>query len=97
MTKGVTNETVDGMSIAKIDRIIDQLKRETYRFAPVRREYIKKKAVRSNVLSDYPPSLKGYVIRQYFKYYSRPSRRYSLRGAMAFVPGGAPIRQKKPS
>ena len=43
MTKGVTNETVDGMSIAKIDRIIDQLKRETYRFAPVRREYIKKK------------------------------------------------------
>jgi hypothetical protein len=44
MTKGVTNETVDGMSIAKIDRIIDQLKRETYRFAPVRREYIKKKS-----------------------------------------------------
>lgn len=43
MTKGVTNETVDGMSIAKIDQIIDQLKRETYRFSPVRREYIKKK------------------------------------------------------
>ncbi|WAH38847.1 reverse transcriptase/maturase family protein [Alicyclobacillus dauci] len=43
MTKGVTNETVDGMSIAKIDRIIDQLKREAYRFRPVRREYIKKK------------------------------------------------------
>lgn len=43
MTKGVTNETVDGMSIAKIDRIIDRLKREIYRFAPVRREYIKKK------------------------------------------------------
>jgi group II intron reverse transcriptase/maturase len=43
MTKGVTNETVDGMSIAKIDRIIGQLKREAYRFKPVRREYIKKK------------------------------------------------------
>jgi group II intron reverse transcriptase/maturase len=43
MTKGVTDETVDGMSIAKIDRIIDQLKKETYRFAPVRRMYIKKK------------------------------------------------------
>jgi group II intron reverse transcriptase/maturase len=43
MTKGVTNETVDGMSIAKIDRIIAQLKKEIYRFAPVRREYIKKK------------------------------------------------------
>ena len=43
MTKGVTNETVDGMSIAKIDRIIHQLKREAYRFNPVRRQYIKKK------------------------------------------------------
>ncbi|TGE34794.1 maturase [Desulfosporosinus fructosivorans] len=43
MTKGVTDETVDGMSIAKIDRIIDQLKKETYRFSPVRRMYIKKK------------------------------------------------------
>ncbi len=43
MTNGVTNETVDGMSITKIDRIIGQLKREAYRFKPVRREYIKKK------------------------------------------------------
>lgn len=43
MTKGVTNETVDGMSITKVDRIIGQLKREAYRFNPVRREYIKKK------------------------------------------------------
>jgi group II intron reverse transcriptase/maturase len=43
MTKGVTNETVDGMSIAKIDRIIGRLKREAYRFKPVRREYIKKR------------------------------------------------------
>ncbi|WP_325392885.1 reverse transcriptase/maturase family protein [Desulfitobacterium sp.] len=43
MTKGVTDETVDGMSIAKIDQIIDRLKKETYRFAPVRRVYIKKK------------------------------------------------------
>jgi len=43
MTKGVTNETVDGMSIPKMNRVIDKLKRETYRFAPVRREYIQKK------------------------------------------------------
>ncbi len=43
MTKGVNRETVDGMSQTRIDRIIDQLRKETYRFAPVRREYIKKK------------------------------------------------------
>jgi group II intron reverse transcriptase/maturase len=43
MTKGVTSETVDGMSISKMERIIHQLKSETYRFSPVRREYIQKK------------------------------------------------------
>jgi len=43
MTQGITDETVDGMSIDKINRIIEQLRGETYRFAPVRREYIKKK------------------------------------------------------
>ncbi|WP_246320748.1 reverse transcriptase domain-containing protein [Paenibacillus germinis] len=43
MTKGVTNETVDGMSVTKIDQIIHQLKSETYRFSPVRRECIQKK------------------------------------------------------
>lgn len=43
MTKGVTNETVDGMSVNKIEQIIHRLKDETYRFSPVRREYIQKK------------------------------------------------------
>lgn len=43
MTRGINKETVDGMSQAGIDRIIDQLRKETYRFAPVRREYIRKK------------------------------------------------------
>ena len=43
MTPGVTAETVDGMSLAKIGRIIDALRHETYRWAPVRRVYIGKK------------------------------------------------------
>ena len=43
MTPGVTAETVDGMSWAKIGRIIDALRRETYRWTPVRRVYIEKK------------------------------------------------------
>ncbi|HEL1894412.1 TPA: reverse transcriptase [Streptococcus suis] len=43
MTKGVTEETIDGMSIQKIDRIIEQLRRETYYWRPARREYIPKK------------------------------------------------------
>ena len=43
MTKGVTEETIDGMSIQKIDMIIEQLRRETYYWRPARREYIPKK------------------------------------------------------
>jgi group II intron reverse transcriptase/maturase len=42
-TKGVTNDTVDGMSIRKIHAIIDKLKTKTYRWTPVRRTYIKKR------------------------------------------------------
>ena len=43
MTPGVTAETVDGMSLAKIQGIIESLKTERYRWTPVRRTYIEKK------------------------------------------------------
>ncbi|MBV8812448.1 MAG: group II intron reverse transcriptase/maturase, partial [Acidobacteriaceae bacterium] len=43
MTPGVTRETVDGMSLAKIDRIIEALRSESYRWSPARRVYIPKK------------------------------------------------------
>jgi group II intron reverse transcriptase/maturase len=43
MTPGVTLETVDGMSLEKIDAIIDALRDERYRWMPVRRTYIPKK------------------------------------------------------
>jgi len=43
MTKGSTSETVDGMSLEKIDTIINELRYERYRWTPVRRTYISKK------------------------------------------------------
>ncbi len=43
MTPGSTEETVDGMSQAKIGAIIDALRRERYRWRPARRVYIEKK------------------------------------------------------
>jgi retron-type reverse transcriptase len=43
MTPGVTGETVDGMSLGKIGRIIDALRHERYRFQPSKRVYIPKK------------------------------------------------------
>ena len=43
MTKGVTNETVDGMSIQKIDKLIETIRQEKYQWKPARRQYIPKK------------------------------------------------------
>jgi group II intron reverse transcriptase/maturase len=43
MTPGVTGETVDGMSLAKIEAIIGALRAERYRWRPVKRIYIPKK------------------------------------------------------
>jgi len=42
MTRGATAETVDGMSLTKIDAIIDLIRHERYRWAPVRRVMIPK-------------------------------------------------------
>jgi retron-type reverse transcriptase len=43
MTPGVTGETPDGMSLARIGRVIDALRHERFRFRPVKRHYIPKK------------------------------------------------------
>ncbi len=42
MTNGTTAETVDGMSLVKIDRIINELRHERFRWTPVRRVNIPK-------------------------------------------------------
>ena len=43
LTPGSTTETVDAMSLAKMDAIIEALRQERYRWTPVRRIYIEKK------------------------------------------------------
>ena len=43
MTPGTTGETVDGMALEKITRIIDALRFERFRWTPVKRVYIPKK------------------------------------------------------
>jgi retron-type reverse transcriptase len=42
-TRGVTDDTVDGMSLDKIDAIIEQLRYERYQWTPAKRMYISKK------------------------------------------------------
>src|SRR5436305_1814991 len=43
MTPGITEETPDGMSLEKIECIIEALRSERYRWLPARRTYIPKK------------------------------------------------------
>jgi retron-type reverse transcriptase len=42
LTPGTTKETVDGMTLAKIETIIQDLRLERYRWKPVRRTFIPK-------------------------------------------------------
>jgi len=42
MTRGITGETVDGMSLDKINSIIDEIRIERFQWTPVRRTYIPK-------------------------------------------------------
>lgn len=44
MTEGITPETVDGMTLEKIDNIIEAIRFERYRWQPVKRIYIVKKS-----------------------------------------------------
>ncbi len=74
MTKGSTDETVDGMSIQKIDNIIAALREEKYRWTPVRREYIPKKNGKKRPLGlpTWSDKLLQEVIRMILEAYYEP-------------------------
>ena len=75
MTPGASAETVDGMSLEKIDRIIDAMRHERYRFQPVRRIYIPKKSgkLRPLGLPSWSDKLAGEVIRLLLEAYYEPT------------------------
>ena len=74
MTKGVTAETVDGMSMAKIDRIIEALRFERYRWTPVRRVHIPKSNGKTRPLGipTWSDKLLQEVIRMILEAYYEP-------------------------
>jgi group II intron reverse transcriptase/maturase len=86
MTPGADGETVDGMSLAKIGRIIDALRHERYRFTPVRRVYIPKKNGKKRPLGlpSWSDKLVGEVMRLLLEAYYEP--RFSDR-SHGFRPG----------
>jgi group II intron reverse transcriptase/maturase len=74
MTPGATAETVDGMSLEKIDTIIDLLRQERYRWTPVRRTYIPKKNGKRRPLGlpSWSDKLLQEVIRSLLEAYYEP-------------------------
>jgi group II intron reverse transcriptase/maturase len=74
MTPGADQETVDGMSQTKIDRIIDALRHERFRFRPVKRVYIPKKngKMRPLGLPSWSDKLVSEVIRLLLEAYYEP-------------------------
>ena len=74
MTKGVTAETVDGMSLAKIDRLIDALRHERYRWTAVRRVHIPKSNGKTRPLGipTWSDKLLQEVIRMILEAYYEP-------------------------
>ncbi|MDH6146052.1 group II intron reverse transcriptase/maturase [Kitasatospora sp. GP30] len=76
MTPGVTQETVDGMSMGRINRIIDAMRHERYRFRPVRRVHIPKKQsgkTRPLGLPTWSDKLVGEVVRLLLEAYYEPA------------------------
>src|SRR5215831_509168 len=65
MTPGVSTETADGMSEAKISQIIEAMRRERYRFSPARRTFIPKKngKMRPLGMPTWSDKLVGEVVR----------------------------------
>jgi retron-type reverse transcriptase len=74
MTRGVTQETADGMSIEKIERIIDAMRYERYRFSPARRVHIPKRngKLRPLGLPTWSDKLVGEVVRLLLEAYYEP-------------------------
>lgn len=74
MTPGATPETVDGMSLEKINTIIDALRYERYRWTPARRTYIPKKNAKLRPLGmpSWSDKLLQEVIRSILEAYYEP-------------------------
>jgi group II intron reverse transcriptase/maturase len=74
MTPGATNESVDGMTLTKIEAIITALREERYRWTPVRRTQIPKKSgkLRALGLPTWSDKLLQEVIRSLLEAYYEP-------------------------
>jgi len=74
LTPGSANDTIDGMNLDEIRRIIDDLRQERFRFRPSRRTQIPKKTKGTRPLGipDFPEKLVQEVMRMILEAYYEP-------------------------
>ena len=74
MTPGTTGETVDGMSLDKIDRVIEAIRYERWKWPPTRRVYIDKPkgGKRPLGIPDWSPKVVQDIIRAILEAYFEP-------------------------
>jgi group II intron reverse transcriptase/maturase len=74
LTPGTTGETVDGMSLDKIDRVIDAIRHERWKWPPVRRIYVAKPkgGKRPLGMPDWSPKVVQEIVRSILEAYYEP-------------------------
>jgi RNA-directed DNA polymerase len=82
MTAGSNGETVDGMKLEKIEKLIDDLRHERFRWTPVRRVYIPKKNGKRRPLGipSWTDKLLQEALRQILEAYYEPQFSSSSHG-----------------
>lgn len=82
LTPGITDNTVDGMSISRIDSLLEKLEQGTFQWTPVRRTYIPKKngKLRPLGMPTWEDKLVQEVIRMILEAYYEPNFRDSSHG-----------------
>ena len=74
LTPGTTGETVDGMSLDRIDRVIDAIRHERWKWPPVRRTYVEKPkgGKRPLGMPDWSPKVVQEIVRSILEAYYEP-------------------------
>jgi group II intron reverse transcriptase/maturase len=74
MTPGTTGETVDGMSLNKIDRVIEAMRYERWKWPPARRVYLDKPkgGKRPLGMPDWSPKVVQDIVRSILEAYYEP-------------------------
>jgi hypothetical protein len=88
MTPGATGETVDGMSLRKIEVIIEALRDERYRWSPVKRIHIPKKNGKTRPLGLPPWSDKALLLFLWVRFGG------AAQGAGPLLPGQGRLRRR---